>query len=201
LDGYSQPLQLVHGTVEIPLAVHDIRALSADEQHELAFAYAENEQTSGFDLTTAPLVRIAVHIEADDAWRLTFSHIHAITEGWSYHTLLMELLDVYRSLHEGRDPAPYEAPSVRFADFIAAEQVSLADSGDQAFWQRVVGDHALLEVPKSWAATDGSHDSLRAHAPYADLEEGLRRLASEAKISLKSVLLAAHLKVLGMLTA
>ncbi|MFD4544608.1 condensation domain-containing protein, partial [Streptomyces bauhiniae] len=201
LDGYSQPLQLVHGTAEIPLAVHDIRALSADEQHELALAYAENEQTTEFDLTTAPLVRIAVHIEADDVWRLTFSHIHAITEGWSYHTLLMELLDVYRGLSEGREPTPYEAPSVRFADFIAAEQASLADESDQTFWQRVVRDHAPLAIPKSWGAAVGSHESLRAHAPYSDLEAGLRRLAGEAKTSLKSVLLAAHLKVLGSLTA
>ncbi|MFD9397194.1 condensation domain-containing protein, partial [Streptomyces sp. NPDC060000] len=201
LDGFSQPLQLVHGRVEAPLAVHDMRALSPEAQEELALGFAAAEQSAGFELTAAPLVRIAVHLESDEAWRLTFTHIHAITEGWSYHTLLMELLDVYRSVRDGREPAAYEVPAVRYADFIAAEQASLADAGDQSFWQDVVDQQGPVRIPANWAAAEGPQESLRAHAPFADLEEGLRRLATEARTSLKSVLLAAHLKVLGMLTA
>ncbi|MEV0194812.1 amino acid adenylation domain-containing protein, partial [Kitasatospora purpeofusca] len=202
LDGFSQPLQLVHAQVGIPLTVHDVSALSAEQQQELAFAYVDEEYATGFDLAAAPLLRIAVHIEGADAWRMTFSQIHAITEGWSYHTLLMELVAAYRSLRDGQEPAAYETPVVRYADFIAAEQAALADTDVQAFWQQVVDAHSPARIPASWAAADeaAARETFHARAPYADLEEGLQRLAASAKTSLKSVFLAAHLKVLGMLT-
>ncbi|WP_234439178.1 condensation domain-containing protein, partial [Streptomyces sp. NRRL B-3229] len=201
LDGYSQPLQLVHGTVGVPLTVHDVRDLTAEQQKELAFAYVEQERAAGFDIAAGPLLRISVHVESDQAWRMTFSHIHAITEGWSYHTLLMELLDAYRGLSVGHGLPAYEAPSVRFADFIAAEQASLADEGDQAFWRDVVETHSPARIPAAWAATTGPRELLHTRVPFRDLEDDLRRLAAEARTSLKSVLLAAHLKVLGTLTA
>ncbi|MEU7731496.1 condensation domain-containing protein, partial [Streptomyces sp. NPDC040724] len=201
LGGYSQPLQLVHDVIEIPFDVRDVRALDAAEQKELAFAYVDQERALGFDIATGPLLRIAVHVESDDAWRMTFSHIHAITEGWSYHTLLMEVLACYRSVRDGHGVTSYEVPSVRYADFIAAEQASLADAGDQAFWQGVVEGHSPVQLPAAWAEADGSGEALNRRVPFADLEEDLRRLAVEEKTSLKSVLLAAHLKVLGSLTA
>ncbi|WP_030327354.1 condensation domain-containing protein, partial [Streptomyces sp. NRRL B-3229] len=202
LDGYSQPLQLVHGTVGVPLSVHDLRGLTAEERTARSIAYVEAEHETGFELADGPLLRIAVHLEEDDAWRLTFSHIHATTDGWTVNSLLMELLDVYRALRDGREPAAYEAPAVRYADFISAEQASLANPADQAYWQDVITVHTPLTLPDSWAGTaDGAGEPFGQRVPFGDLEEGLKRLATESKSSLKSVLLAAHLKVLGMLTS
>ncbi|MFD4617293.1 amino acid adenylation domain-containing protein, partial [Streptomyces bauhiniae] len=202
LDGYSQPLQLVHGTVEIPLTMHDLRGLTGEERTARSIEYVEAEHAAGFKLANGPLLRIAVHLEEDDAWRLTFSHIHATTDGWTVNSLLMELLDVYRALRDGQEPAAYEAPAVRYADFIAAEQASLAAEGDQAYWQDVIAAHTPLTLPDSWAATaDGPGEPFGHRVSFADLEGGLKRLAAESKSSLKSVLLAAHLKVLGTLTA
>uniref|UniRef100_UPI0004C18202 condensation domain-containing protein n=1 Tax=Streptomyces sp. NRRL B-3229 TaxID=1463836 RepID=UPI0004C18202 len=205
LDGFSQPLQLVHGCVKIPLTVHDLREAPAAVQNERRRAYLAGERAAGFELADAPLLRVAVHLESDEAWRVTLSHCHAITDGWTVNSLLMELLDVYRALRDGREPAVYEAPAVRYADFIAAEQVSLADAADQAFWQGVVETHGPLALPVSWADDStygaGAPERHGLRVPFADLEDGLRRLAAEARTSLKSVLLAAHLKVLGTLTA
>ncbi|MFC5663712.1 amino acid adenylation domain-containing protein, partial [Kitasatospora misakiensis] len=201
LDGFSQPLQLVHGTVGIPLAVHDLRGQSAEQQAEHSRAFVADEHATGFDLAAGPLLRLAVHIEADDAWRLTFSHIHATTDGWTVNSLLMELVAVYRALRDGREPAAFEAPSVRFADFIAAEQASLASESDQAFWQGVLDAHAPMVLPAAWAEeAEGGPAQLNERVPFADLEDGLRRLAAATGTALKSVLLAAHLKVLGALT-
>ncbi|MEV0538058.1 amino acid adenylation domain-containing protein, partial [Kitasatospora sp. NPDC050463] len=204
LEGYSQPLQLVHAEVEIPVAIHDVRGLAEAEVTALTLAYVEQEHRNGFELTTAPLLRISVHVESDDAWRLTFSHIHAITEGWSYHTLLMELLACYRSLRDGREPAAYEVPSVRYADYIAAEQDALADPATQEFWQEIVATHSPLGLPDGFAESDpdaAAVDRNHVHVPFADLEDGLRKLAAEAKSSIKNVLLAAHLRVMSSLTA
>ncbi|MFD9598319.1 amino acid adenylation domain-containing protein, partial [Kitasatospora sp. NPDC059973] len=202
LDGYSQPLQLVHATAEVPITTHDLRGLTEAEVTERTTAYVEQERATGFDLTAAPLLRIAAHVESDQSWRLTFSHIHAVTEGWSYHTLAMEIVTLYRSLRNGEEPTAYEVPAVRYADFIAAEQTSLADPATQAFWQQLVDAHSPLVLPGSWG--EGERHGNERHGvpvPFLDLKDGLTRLATAAKTSLKSVLLAAHLKVLGSLTA
>ncbi|MGN9763519.1 amino acid adenylation domain-containing protein, partial [Streptomyces sp. SD31] len=201
LDGYSQPLQLVHATAVLPVTVHDWRGLDAAEQRRLGRAYADEDRAAGFDLDSAPLLRIGVQLESDTAWRLTLSHCHAATEGWSYHSLLMEILDCYRDLRDGREPAAFEAPAVRYADFVAAELASLAGEDDRAFWQDVVRGHAPLTLPDTWADEDGGAvDHHRVYVPFADLAEGLGRLAARARTSLKSVLLAAHLKVLSTVT-
>ncbi|WP_051735487.1 non-ribosomal peptide synthetase [Streptomyces sp. NRRL B-3229] len=200
LTGWSQPLQFVHADAEIPLTVHDLRGLSAEEQDRRAKEYVEGEHAAGFELTAAPLLRIAAHIESADAWRLTASHLHAVTDGWTLNSLLMELLDVYRALRDGQEPGGYEAPAVRYADYVAAEQAALSDAGDQAFWQAVVDGHSPLTLPAAWAGDGGRAERHGRRVTFADLEEGLRRLAGEARTSMKSVLLAAHLKVLGMIT-
>ncbi|MGW4898739.1 AMP-binding protein, partial [Kitasatospora sp. NPDC004240] len=201
LADYSQPLQLVHATAEIPVTVHDLRGLTEAEVAERTAAYVEQERTAGFDLAAAPLLRIAVHIESDQAWRVTTSHSHTVTDGWTLNSLLMELLDAYQALRDGREPAAFVAPAVRYADYIAAEQSALADPADQAFWQRTVDEHSPLALPAAWADPSTPGTPVGRIVRYGDLEDGLRRLAAEARTSLKSVLLAAHLKVMGSLTA
>ncbi|MEU4733428.1 condensation domain-containing protein, partial [Streptomyces sp. NPDC023588] len=202
LSGYTQALQLVHAAAELPIEVHDVRALGVQEQDRAKSEYVERERANLFDLASAPLMRIGVHIESDSAWRLTLSHCHAVTEGWTLNILLMELLTCYRQVRDGREVPAYEVPSVRYADFIAAELAALADDETRAFWQGVVAGHAPLRLPEVWGDPEGSgRERHGVQVPFADLEEDLRRLARRANTSLKSVLLAAHLKVLGSLTA
>ncbi|MFE2111710.1 condensation domain-containing protein, partial [Kitasatospora sp. NPDC059463] len=199
LTGYSQPLQLVHAEAEIPLSIHDLRDLTADDQRANEIELLHQERATLFDLTTAPLIRLNVHLESDHSWRLTFTQNHAITEGWSYHTLLMELLEAYRSI---RDEVPLtlpQPPAVRYADFIAAELESLDNEDDRAYWQHITDTHIPVSVPASWAGEGGTQHH-GAQISLQELEPGLRALAAAARTSLKSVLLAAHVKVLGMLT-
>ncbi|WP_086661048.1 non-ribosomal peptide synthetase [Lentzea kentuckyensis] len=200
LEGYSQPLQLVHADGALPVLVHDMRSLDAEEQQTAALTYLAEEKRRLFDLTTAPLMRLTVHLESDSAWRLTFTSNHATTEGWSYHSLLVELLELYRCLRDGLDLPEFSHPEVRFADFVAAELASLADPADTGFWREVVTEHEPFTLPAAWAAP-GPRTPVRAQAPFADLEPGLRALAGAAGASFNSVLLAAHLKTMSLLTS
>ncbi|MFD7499423.1 condensation domain-containing protein, partial [Streptomyces sp. NPDC059832] len=193
LTTYSQPLQLVHATAELPVSVR-----AADDGE------CENEQrTTPFDTAVPPLIRINALIEGEHDWQLVFTHAHPILEGWSYHALLTELLELYRGFRDGDDEAvePTAGGGSRFADYIAAERKSVAAGVDQAYWQRIVGDHATLAVPAGWG--DESVAAGTAHRfpiELRDLNERLRALAGSARVSMKSVLLAAHLKVMSQLT-
>ncbi|MFF2355011.1 amino acid adenylation domain-containing protein, partial [Kitasatospora sp. NPDC058115] len=200
LTGYSQPLQLVHGEVNIPIAIHDLRHLGSAEKEKAGLEFVARERAELFDLATGPLLRFAVHLEEDDVWRFTVTYCHAILEGWSNNTLLMDLLNVYQHYRAGGEELPVEPLPVRYADFIGAELDSLDSEADQAFWHGIVDTHMPVTLPADWADRDKPMELYRVQVPFLDLETELRQLAREAKTSLKSVLLAAHLKALGMLT-
>ncbi|MGK5698315.1 condensation domain-containing protein, partial [Streptomyces sp. URMC 128] len=118
---YAVPMQVVYAEADVPLAVHDIRQLDEDARRQVLRDFVVTERDTVFDLTAAPLLRAAVHVEDDAGWRLSFTQTHAITEGWSQHSLLTEVVSCYRRLRDGLEPEPYEAPAVRFADFVAGE--------------------------------------------------------------------------------
>ncbi|GAA2347991.1 amino acid adenylation domain-containing protein [Streptomyces kunmingensis] len=201
LDAFTAPLQLVHPAARIPLSVEDLRQLSEGARELRVRDIMGEERTRGLDLAAAPLLRMTAQVEADDSWRLVVTVSHAITEGWSHRALLMELLDVYRALREGRAPAPVEAPPVRYADFIAAELASLDSAEDRTYWQDVIGRYAPFTLPAGWAgSTAEPSQKYRLAVPVHDLEPRLRALATQAQVSFKSVLLAAHLKVMSTLT-
>ncbi|MDH6580881.1 condensation domain-containing protein, partial [Kitasatospora sp. MAP5-34] len=200
LTGYGQPLQIVHSTVDIPIRTEDLRHLSPEDQYQFGLGVLADERAAGFEVATAPLLRIGAYIESDESWRLSFTHCHAVTEGWSMHTLTMELLAAYWAIRDGEEPPEYEAPEVRYADFIAAELASLDSSEDQPYWKAITDQHAPLTLPEAWGDQTRPREPHREDVPYGDLEDRLRALATEAGASLKSVFLAAHLKVMSALT-
>ncbi|MET9519170.1 amino acid adenylation domain-containing protein [Streptomyces sp. NPDC002994] len=199
LASYSVPMQLVHTRADIPLAVHDLRGLDQGSRRQALMAYVATERARAFDIATAPLVRISVHVE-DEGWRLSFTSSHAVIEGWSLHSFMTELLTDYRRLRDGLEPQPYDAPQVRFADSIAAELRALESEETRAYWRGVVEDHAPLAVPSAWAAPDAAGEDFTVPVPLRHLEARLRALAARSHASPKSVLLAAYAKVMSQLT-
>ncbi|MGW1696831.1 condensation domain-containing protein, partial [Streptomyces sp. NPDC002399] len=201
LDTWSQPLQVVRAEADIPVAVHDLSGLDGTGLRDAVAEFVSRERADLFDLERAPLLRMTAHVEGPGAWRLGLTVCHAITEGWSHRALLMELLDDYRRVRDGGAPADVPAPAVRYADFVAAEQRSLRSGDDRAHWAGVTGGHARFTLPTAWAGDRSApRETFRVAVRLAPFEQGLRAVAARARVSLKSVLLAAHLKVLSMLT-
>ncbi|MFJ1709069.1 amino acid adenylation domain-containing protein, partial [Kitasatospora sp. NPDC088346] len=201
LTAFGLPLQLVHGSVEPDVPIHDLRGLSEDEQLRALGEFTAAERANPFDLDVPPLIRVTAHLTAEDSWWISITECHPVLEGWSYHSLLMELLETFRALRLGRTPLVPPTPAVRFADFIAAERAAVGSPEQRAFWQGVLDEHPAFSLPAGWAADRSApREYYRTPVPYQDLEPQLRLLAVRARASLKNVLVAAHLKVLSMLT-
>ncbi|MFF7123952.1 amino acid adenylation domain-containing protein [Streptomyces sp. NPDC008240] len=202
LSGYSEPLQLVHAAATMPVVHEDLRHLPEQQRKTALWEFADRDRAELFDLTRAPLMRMAVHLLDDESWWLSITECHPVIEGWSYHSQLMELLRAYNELRQGREPAPAPPrPAVRYADFIAAELHSLSDPADREYWRGIVEGYEKFTVPAGWAGDPGGPDErYRLDLPLDELEPGLRALATAAEVPYKSVLHAAHSKVLSLLT-
>ena len=203
LSSYSVPLQLVHAGSRIAVgATHHGVLGPAGWRPELE-RYAAAERRTPFDLADPPLIRVHAHT-ADDSgeWWLTITECHPILEGWSFHTMLMEILDDYRDLRAGRVPDAPPVPAFRYADYIAAEALARESADDRAYWRGVVEGRTGLALPTAWQGDRAlARERYQHMVDFRDLESDLRRLASETRTSMKAVLLAAHMKVMSAVAA
>ncbi|HEY0636621.1 MAG TPA: condensation domain-containing protein, partial [Pseudonocardiaceae bacterium] len=198
--GCSVPMQLVHSAAGVPLRVVDLRGTADAEERVRRFVAEETD--APFDPTVAPLLRLAVLRETDAAWRLAVTFSHVVVEGWSLHALFTELVDTYRAVLAG---LPAEGPGgspppVRFADVVAGELAALDSAADRAHWTGLVGRYARFTLPAAWGDPAAPARWFTTRVRFDDLLDRLREHASAARVSLKSVLHAAHLAVLGRLT-
>ncbi|WP_419995126.1 amino acid adenylation domain-containing protein [Streptomyces boninensis] len=203
MTGYSQPLQLVHATAAFPVVHEDLRGLPEQDREQALWDFCDRDRSELFDLARPPLMRMAVHLLDDESWWLSITECHPVIEGWSYHSQLMELLRAYRRIRTDEEPEPAPVqPKVRYADFIAAELRSLDGDGDRAYWQGITGGYEKFTLPPGWdGEAAGDDERCRIDIPLDDVEPGLRALAAAAGVPYKSVLHAAHAKVLSLLTA
>ncbi|MGH3380441.1 MAG: AMP-binding protein, partial [Actinoallomurus sp.] len=198
LSTYSQTMQLVHASAELPVGHDDLRGLPDPESIVRAFLVAQRAER--FDIARPPLLRYHAHEVTGGEWWLTHIECHAILDGWSHTGVVAELLDTYRMLRDtgGTDLAP--PPAVRFADFVALEQRALASPATVEFWSRRLREYERFELPETWGGDRPDEAPRIIEVPYEDLLPGLRRLASAAHASMKSVVHAAHLKALSIVS-
>ena len=200
LTAFSQPLQLVHRTVAPALAVEDLRRLDEERQENLLEAFVQSEKRRLFDLTTAPQIRFTVHRRSDETFQLTFAENHAIFDGWSLHATLGEIFDLYFTLLDGEEPAPPATAGFTFGDFVALEVAARHDAESVAWWARKLDGYTVTRPPR-WGAPGGNLRLGRVEAEVSpELSERLKALARQATLPVKTVLLAAHLKVLSLLS-
>jgi len=206
LTGYSEPLQLVHRDVEVPLEVaEELVGLDRAAQTAAIQAWAERAKFSTFDPARAPLLRFTVHPLGPDAFELSVVEHHVILDGWSDMRMLEEVVEHYRARAAGSE---LRLPPVgsSYRQFIAAEREIRADEQARRFWyEQLAGVEPSLVAPEAQAeqlqaaAGDFVNERYDVELP-AELGEQLRRLATAESLPLKSLLVTAHLAVLRLVT-
>ena len=199
LSDFSEPLQLVHEQVAVPLRIGDLRGLSPAEQEEYLAEWLATEKQHRFDWRNPPLLRFQVDRRSADSFQFSFSFHHAILDGWSVATMLTELFNDY-SVVQTDDRAPLSAS---FRDFVAAEQDALESAEARQYWTTVLSESEPSRVPRVGDSAGLSRNAGMAGHDVAispELSFQLQELARTAGVPLKTVLLAAHLRVLSLLT-
>ena len=202
LNGFSEPLQLVHQTIQLPLLVEDLRHLSSAEQKSRIAEWITNEMRRRFDWTRPPLLRFNLHLLADDSVQFTMSE--PFFDGWSVASFFTEFFERYSALLNG-EPVPSEPLlSASYKDFVLLEREALESEKCRSYWTTTLaGAKATRFSRRPFTQPDAdAREVMRVEVQVpAEVSDGLKRLAESIEVPLKSVLLAAHLKVLSLLTA
>lgn len=199
LTDYQEPLQLVHQQVNIPLILDDLTHLSTSEQEATLDDWIEQEKFRPFNWNIPPLLRFHLHRRTSETFNLTFSFHHSILDGWSVASLLTELLQKYLYLL-GKNILLPAAPTINFRDFVALEKAILQSQNCQDFWQNKLKDLTITKLPQ-WSENQRSNNHCDWSIPLSpEISQGLKRLSKEMGVPLKSVLLAAHFRVLSLIT-
>jgi amino acid adenylation domain-containing protein/non-ribosomal peptide synthase protein (TIGR01720 family) len=202
LSGFSMPLQLVYQKVEVPLQVEDWCHFENSEQEDALAAWFEAEKKRYFDWTCPPLLRFFIQRRTQETFNLTVSFHHAILDGWSIASMMTELFSRYLSLLGEQVDSVSPPLSIAFRDFVALEQQAIASEECQRYWMEKLNDSTFTKLPR-WPSipreTNVRQVSVQDVPLSPEICEGLKQLALSAQVPLKSVLLAAHLRVLSLL--
>jgi nonribosomal peptide synthetase protein BlmX len=201
LTRFTRPLQLVHRMADQPLMFRDLSGLPQERHKEVVSEWMEDEKKRGFEVDEYPLIRFMLHKLTNETFRLTFSYHHEIIDGWSEATMLTQVLAHYLSLVEACENEP-QVPKATFRDAIALEIAAVEDPAFHEFWNNRMAGATLMRLPRLLSGPKpdkGEREIVKLWVPFAlDLAEGARRLADTLAVPLKSVLLAAHLRVMAM---
>lgn len=199
IDGFDTPLQLVMTHADIPLSYEDISHLQKDQQAKFVELWIQQEGETSFDLGSAPLLRIFVHRLSDDMFQYSLSFHHAILDGWSVASFHSELLLNYSYLINNRNEV-LTLPKLtsHFKSVIAAEQAALQSATIRTFWSRYLDGHTLTVLPSHAPAHDiDIRPQIELTLP-AESFAALTELANTLRVSVRTVFLTAHFKVLSV---
>jgi amino acid adenylation domain-containing protein/non-ribosomal peptide synthase protein (TIGR01720 family) len=202
LNGFSQPLQLVHRSVRVLVTEDDLRQLQSAERERVVAQWLEAEKVRHFVWTQAPLFRLHIHRCTEETFQFTFTAHHSLLDGWSDSLFFAELFKRYVTLLKGEAEPETVAPSIPYREFVWLERQALESEETRNFWHDKLSDSVIGRLPRL-PANDreaGAEPLSRFGIPVDSVvSDGLKRITQLTGIPIKNVLLAAHMKVMSLL--
>ncbi|MEM6716590.1 MAG: condensation domain-containing protein, partial [Cyanobacteria bacterium P01_C01_bin.147] len=197
-ESLEEPLQVVGLTAAPSISVHDWQGKSSQAwQRDLA-DWLVRDRRQGFDLSAAPLMRVAILQLAADTYRIVWTYHHLLLDGWSVPLVLRELLIGYQAFAEGQSPT-LAAPHP-YRHYIAWLQRQNADAAMQFWQQRLQGLSAPtpLGIDQTRRTTAANPNyALQQQSLTPELTAQLRTFAQTHRLTLNTLVQGAWAWVLG----
>ncbi|MEO1058823.1 MAG: AMP-binding protein, partial [Actinomycetota bacterium] len=189
-ESNEQPIQIVRKAVNVSIDVVDLRDHAPQERTAERERWREEEMLRRFDWFEAPLLRVTVHLLTNERFDVTLAE--PFLDGYSAALVLSELLSVR--------PADEEPIEVRGHAEHLAEQAAAVDGPGARFWSDHLDGH-----PEAGIAGLGSDVEHPAHAEISvefdsEVSTALAALNRATGVPIKSMLLAAHVRALSVLS-
>jgi amino acid adenylation domain-containing protein len=158
----EKPLQVVHREVAIKIHEQDWRDQPPERHGPQLQQYLAEDRRQGFDLSTAPLIRLALFRIADTTYKFVFSRHHIVLDRWSRSIVLKEVFESYESLCAGREPK-LDQPRP-YGDYISwVTDQNLEDA--ESYWRAAL---AGFTVPTPIAIEQKSVNTAQQGREFAD---------------------------------
>jgi amino acid adenylation domain-containing protein/non-ribosomal peptide synthase protein (TIGR01720 family) len=165
----NRPAQVVYRHVPLPFEQDDWRGLNPVQQAERLKRYLAADRVEGFNLSEAPLLRLALLRREDDAYQLVWTYSHLVMDGWCLPIVLSEVLAFYRGESHLGPCRPFRD----YIDWLQEQDLRAAEP----FWRAALHgfdaatplgvDRVASAEPASFGEVRGS---LPAPATYALVE-------------------------------
>ncbi|MGH3845768.1 MAG: amino acid adenylation domain-containing protein, partial [Pseudonocardiaceae bacterium] len=106
-DGPAEPLQVVHRNVGLPVAYTDWQHLSPQQRREELRTWLDRDRAQGLELTTAPLMRVALARLSDVEVQVIWTFHHVLLDGWSVFQVLSDVFACHNTTAEPPSRRPF----------------------------------------------------------------------------------------------
>jgi non-ribosomal peptide synthase protein (TIGR01720 family) len=143
-DQVSEAVQVVRRDAKVAWSEEDWRGADDEVQLENLRAFLKEDRLQGFDLSKAPLIRLALFRIDENAYYFVWTHHHLVIDGWSVPLVLQEVLELYQaSLRDAESALSTARPFRDYIAWLRRQDLVKAES----YWRRTL---AGLEAPTSW---------------------------------------------------
>ena len=182
----AQPVQIVLKQRDFPFHCEDLRSLSPTDRETRIEEYKSRDRAELFDLSSDPLLRLAVFQCAEQSFDVIWSLHHILLDGWSLGVLQVEFDEIYAALAHGRRP---ELPApIPFSAYIKwLKQQNRANSA--RFWSSYLkGYTQLASLPKKAPAEEGFEARTLRFFVDDELTRSVKNLLEQRRITLATLI-------------
>ncbi|HEX6292022.1 MAG TPA: condensation domain-containing protein, partial [Herpetosiphonaceae bacterium] len=188
------PVQVIAPPAPLPLPIHNLQTLPADQRLAEAHRIATAESQRPFDLAAGPLLRVLLLRLDPQAHVLLLTLHHIIADGWSIGILIRELAALYTA---GGNPAVLPPLPIQYADYAIWQRDWLQGKVLEQqidYWRaQLQGAPALLTLPtdRPRPAVQRFQGAQQTFIIPLELHAALVRLSQQEGVTLFMTLLAA----------
>ncbi|MBD1923726.1 AMP-binding protein [Microcoleus sp. FACHB-831] len=134
-EGLNEPVQTLHGQVELPFEHQNWCALSSSEQQDRLIAYIRDDRQRGFDIKKAPLMRLALLQLSDTEYKLACTFHNILLDNRSFAILCKQVFTFYEAFCQGQDlELPISQPYRHYIEWLQEQDLSKAET----FWKETL---------------------------------------------------------------
>jgi len=184
----AQPLQIVLKDRPLPFHFENISHLSEEQQINHCNQHVQQDKQHRFDLTTDPLMRIAVFQLAETSFDIIWTLHHILIDGWSLNIIQDEFFLIYKQLSEKKLlTLPTPTPFSHYVKWLKQQDKEAA----KCYWQRYLkGYEKLTSLPQQ--STAGSTFSAKTSSFNLSKQQTttLQQLATNNHVTINTVVQA-----------
>ncbi|WP_066426813.1 non-ribosomal peptide synthetase [Anabaena sp. 4-3] len=192
----GKPKIAISPTLNVNLAILDLRELDPQTRHERASQIAKQEAKQPFDLAQSPLLRTTLLWLDSTEYILLLNLHHIISDGWSMGVWIEEITALYPAYCEGKT-SPLPELAIQYGDFAVWQRQWLQGEELQKqlnYWKQQLGsDLPPLKLPidKPRPQQSSQQGKKIDFSLPLDLSKQLQQLSQQEGVTLFMTLLAA----------